>query len=179
VALIGWNLHSFYRLTDEAAIAQLRFVQLAPQRFAVELRSGDFCTARRYTLEGDEWRLDARFLKWKPVANLFGLDAQYRLDRLGGRYSNIDEASRHNPSVYEIGKQPVIDLTDYLDQKWLSWSPVDTFFGSSVYESIDPAYEYTVYRSQSGLLVRKQLIEPARYEDGALVIQIDKPCDPQ
>ena len=176
MALVGWNLHTFHRLTSEAPIAKLRFVQLDPQRYAVELRSGDFCTAQHYTINGDEWRLDARFLKWKPLANLFGLDALYRLDRLGGRYSDIGEAGRHQPSVYEIAKKPGIDLTDHLDEKWLAWSPVDTFFGSSVYQAIDPAYEDTVYRSQSGLLVRQQLIETAHYEGGALVIEIEKPC---
>jgi len=175
-ALLGWNLHSFYRLTDEAPIAQLRFVPVAPQRYAVELRSGDFCKAYHYTLDGDEWRLDARFLKWKPVANLLGLDALYRLDRLSGRYRDIADAGSHPPSVFAIGDKPVFDLTDYLNESWLSWSPVDTLFGSSVYESIDPAYKYTVYRSQSGLLVRKQLLETARYEEGSLVIEIEKPC---
>ena len=176
VALVGWNLHTFHRLTDEAPIAKLRFVQLAPQHFSVELRSGDFCTAQHYELDGDEWRLDARFLKWKPLANLFGLDAMYRLDRLGGRYSQIDEANSRRQVAYQIGDKPGIDLTDYLNERWLSWSPVDTYFGSSVYETIDPAYEYTVYRSQSGLLVRRQPIETAHYEDQSLVIHIEQPC---
>ncbi len=176
VALVGWNLHTFHRLTDEAPIAKLRFVELEPQRFSVELRSGDFCSAQHYELDGDEWRLDARFLKWKPLANLFGLDAMYRLDRLGGRYSNINEANTRKTVAYEIGKKPAIDLTDHLDDRWLSWSPVDTYFGSSVYETIDPTYEYIVFRSQSGLLVRKQPLETAHYEGESLVIHIEQPC---
>jgi len=176
VALVGWNLHNFHRLTAEAPIAQLRFVEMAPQRYAVELLSGDFCKPRHFQLVGDEWRLDARFLKWKPAANLFGLDAMYRLDRLAGRYSSIDDANNRQHVAYDIADKPGIDLTDYLDERWLSWTPVDTYFGSSVYEHIDPAYEYTVYRSQSGLLVRKQLIETAHYEGDSLVIHIERPC---
>ena len=66
-------------LTDEALIAKLRFVQIAPRHYQVELRSGDFCERQRFELFGDEWRLDARFLKWKPLANLFGFDAMHRL----------------------------------------------------------------------------------------------------
>jgi hypothetical protein len=177
VALVGWNLHTFHRLTDEAPIAVLRFVQLAPQRYSVELRSGDFCEPRRFQLSGDQWRLDARFLKWKPMANLFGLDAMYRLDRLDGRYSDIDEANARRTVAYDIADKPGLDLTDHLDERWLSWTPVDTLFGSSVYESIDPDYEYVVYRSQSGLLVRRQLIETARYQDGSLVIPIEQSCN--
>ncbi len=176
LALLGWNLHTFNRLTDEAPIATLRFEQLAPRHYAVELRSGDFCSARHYQLDGDQWRLDARFLKWKPFANLFGLDAQYRLERLSGRYRNIDEANQRRSVAYAIGDKPVLDLTDYLDEKWLSWSPVDTLFGSSVYETIDPDYEYIVYRSQSGLLVRRQRLDTARFDNGALVIPIHAMC---
>lgn len=177
VALVGWNLHTFNRLTDEAPIAKLRFVEMSPQHWSVELRTGDFCQPRHYRLDGDQWRLDARFLKWKPVANLFGLDAMYRIERLGGRYSNVNDENSHKPQAHDIGDKPALDLTDYLDEKWLSWSPVDTLFGSSVYESIDPAYEYTVFRSQSGLLVRRQLIDTARFQSGSLVIPIEKPCD--
>ena len=174
--LVVSNLHTFYRLTDEAPIAKLRFVQLAPQTFAVELKTGDFCDTQHYELYGDEWRVDARFLKWKPVANLFGFDAMYRLERLSGRYLDINDENRQRHQAYEIGARPDIDLFQYVKKDWKYWTPVDTSFGSSVYESIDTAYEYTVYRSQSGLLVRKQILTPARYEDGALVIHIEKDC---
>jgi hypothetical protein len=177
LALVGINLHTFHRLTDEAPIARLRFVEMSPQHYAVELRTGDFCTPRHFEIRGDEWRLDARFLKWKPLANLVGFDAMYRLDRLSGRYSDINAANSEPHVAYRVGEKPVVDLTDYLRKDWEYWSPVDTTFGSSVYEEIKPAYEYTVYRTQSALLVRKEMISAAHYEGGALVIQIEKPCE--
>jgi hypothetical protein len=176
VALLGVNLYSFNRLTDEEPIARLHFVEMAPQSFAVEILTGDFCSAQHLVINGDEWRLDARFLKWKPLANLLGFDSLYRIDRLAGRYSRIEDANRQPHIEYRIGEQPLVELTDYLNQDWLGWSPVDTSFGSSVYERIDPDYEYIVFRSQSALLVRKQRSEAARYESGSLVINIEKPC---
>ena len=176
VGLVAWNLHTFSRLTDAALIAKLRFVQIAPRHYQVELRSGDFCEQREYELFGDEWRLDARFLKWKPLANLFGLDAMYRLERLTGRYQSIGDENSQKHQAYEIGGRPEVDLLQYLERDWKYWSPVDTAFGSSVYESVDPAYEYSVYRSQSGLLVRKELFTAAHYEGDALVIHIRKDC---
>ena len=176
VGLVAWNLHTYSRLTDEALIAKLRFVQIAPRHYQVELRSGDFCAQQEFELFGDEWRLDARFLKWKPLANLFGFDAMYRLERLTGRYKSIVDENSHKHQAYEISQRPGIDLLKYLERDWTYWSPVDTHFGSSVYESVDPAYEYSVYRSQSGLLVRKELLTAAHYERGALVIHIRKDC---
>jgi len=176
VALLYSNIYTFNRLTDEAPIAKLRFTQLAPQKYAVELRSGDFCHPQTFVLYGDEWRIDARFLKWKPLANLVGLDAMYRLERLTGRYQAVSDENTNRHQAWRIGKQPDIDLFQYAKRDWTYWSPIDTFFGSSVYEAIDPAREYTVYRSQSGLLVRKASAAPAHYEGGALVIHIEKHC---
>ncbi len=176
VALLFSNIYTFNRLTDEAPIAKLRFTQLAPQKYAVELRSGDFCHPRTFVLYGDEWRIDARFLKWKPLANLFGLDAMYRLERLTGRYQTVSDENANRHQAWRIGKQPEIDLFQYAKRDWMYWSPVDTYFGSSVYEAVDPASEYTVYRSQSGLLVRKKSAAPAHYEGDSLVIHIEKDC---
>ena len=174
--LVAWNLHTYSRLTDEALIAKLRFVQIAPRHYKVELRSGDFCAQQEFELFGDEWRLDARFLKWKPLANLFGFDAMYRLERLTGRYRDIADENSQRHQAYEVSPRPGVDLLKYLERDWKYWSPVDTYFGSSVYESVDPAYEYSVYRSQSGLLVRKELFAAAHYEGDALVIHIRKEC---
>ncbi len=176
VVLLCTNIYTFNRLTDEAPIAKLRFTQLAPQKYAVELRSGDFCHPQTFVLYGDEWRIDARFLKWKPLANLAGLDAMYRLERLTGRYQTVSDENTNKHQAWRIGKQPKFDLVPYVAHDGKYWSPVDTFFGSSVYEAVDPALEYTVYRSQSGLLVRRQSAAPAHYEEGALVIHIEKGC---
>jgi hypothetical protein len=174
--LVAWNLHTYSRLTDEALIAKLRFVPIDARHYRVELRSGDFCDQQEFELYGDEWRLDARFLKWKPLANLFGLDAMYRLERLSGRYRSLADENSRRHQAYDVSPPAGIDLIKYLERDWKYWSPVDTYFGSSVYESVDPAYEYAVYRSQSGLLVRKELLTTAHYEGDALVIHIRKDC---
>lgn len=176
VGLLAWNVHTFNRLTNEAPIAKLRFTQLAPQIFSAELRSGDFCQPQTFRLYGDEWRVDARFLKWKPLANLFGLDAMYQLERLSGRYRDIKDENTQQHQAWEIGNRPEIDILRATEKSWLLWSPVDTSYGSSVYEGIDPERVYTVYRSQSGLLVRSESAAPAHYEGGALVIHIEKDC---
>ena len=174
--LFTMNVYTFNRLTDEALIARLRFSQDAEKEYQVELRSGDFCLPDFYTIYGDEWRVDARFLKWKPWANLLGMDAMYRLERLGGRYHDVQTENTGKHLVHDISRQPVIDLLKYSGRSWAGWMPVDTLFGSSVYEKIDPAVEYLVYRSQSGLLVRKQSLATAHYKNGTLVIPIEKAC---
>ena len=87
--LLAFNFNTFHRLTAEEPIAELRFTRVGQQAYEVVLRYGDFCKPETYRLYGDQWRLDAEFLKWRPWANLLGFDAMYRIERLGGRYLDI------------------------------------------------------------------------------------------
>lgn len=173
--LLASNLYTYHRLTDEAPIAELHFRQLAPQQYLATIAYGDFCHAEQYTLYGDQWRLDAQFLKWRPWANLLGLDALYRIERLSGRYVAVAAENAGPHRAHRLFPQQRLDLPAMLDRYDGALSPVDTLFGSSVYDSMDENVLYRVYRGQSGLLVRRTP-GPEFTATGGLTIDIHKPC---
>ncbi|VAW73901.1 hypothetical protein MNBD_GAMMA15-2328 [hydrothermal vent metagenome] len=175
-ALLGINLQTYSQLTEEVPVARLSFQPVAPQQFRVELRTGDFCDARDFLLYGDEWRIDAHFLKWKPWANILGLDARYRLDRLSGRYSDIEQENTRPHVAWTLSETSSFDPSRLAGSLLEKLSPLDTVFGSSVYQSIEPGYEYTVYKGQGGLLVRKLPSAVIRRSGDSLVIPIKNPC---
>jgi len=174
--LLATNLYTFYRLTDESPIAELRFTALGPQEYQATIRYGDFCTPEHYTLHGDQWRLDAQFLKWRPWANLFGFDSMYRIERLGGRYLDIRHENNERNTGYQLYSTGLADLTAILAKYNGRYSPVDTLYGSSVYVEMDTDYVYVVYRGQSGLLVRKTPQTGVADADGIITIEINKSC---
>jgi hypothetical protein len=153
--LLVSNLYTYERLTDEAPIAELRFLPRGPQRYEARIAWGDFCEEHRFLLDGDAFRLDARFLKWRPWANLLGFDALYRIERLGGRYNNVAQENQAPRRFFALNPEPQPDLPAVLARFPGVLSPVDTLYGSSVYADMQPGYVYRVYRAQSGLLVRK------------------------
>ena len=175
-ALVGVNFQTYNQLTEEAPIARLSFQPVAPQQYYVELLSGDFCETRTFRLYGDEWRIDAQFLKWKPWANILGLDARYRLDRLSGRYRDIEQENERPHVAWTLTEASTFDPARLTGGFLARLSPLDTVFGSSVYQSIEPGYEYTVYKGQSGLLVRKLPLASIRQDGDSLVIPIKNPC---
>ncbi len=170
------NLYTFHRLTDESPIAELSFMATGARQYQATIAYGDFCTPEHYALEGDQWRLDALFLKWHPWANLLGLDSLYRIERLGGRYRDSAEENTRPRRAYELHPEQGIDLAVMIE-RYAGWlSPVDTLFGSSVYHDMDEAFVYRVYRGQSGLLVRKTRRPAPGDADGVITIDINKTC---
>ncbi|MDH3979446.1 MAG: hypothetical protein OEU91_02925 [Gammaproteobacteria bacterium] len=174
--LLASNLYTYYRLTSEAPIAELSFRQLAPQQYLATIAYGDFCDDEQYTLHGDQWRLDAQFLKWRPWANLLGLDALYRIERLGGRYLALGQENAGPHRAHSLSPAQRVDLPAVLARYDGALSPVDTLYGSSVYDSMDENVLYRVYRGQSGLLVRR-VPEPAIQAAGGLTIDINRACE--
>ena len=62
-------------MSGETLIAELRFDQSGDREYAAHLRTGDRCDERVLAVYGDQWRVDAEFLKWKYWALLLGLDS--------------------------------------------------------------------------------------------------------
>lgn len=156
VLLVYANLHTYQRLTHEAQVADVYLRELGRQRFQVSLSFSEAEEDQRYyVVEGDQWQLDARILKWKGWANLLGLDSFYQLERLSGRYQAINEARTRPPSIHDLGQPPrgldVWKLKQLLRDRI---GFVDTFFGQGVFMPMADGAHYRVTISQSGLLVR-------------------------
>ncbi len=159
------NLYTYKRLTLEKPIAQLTFSQINNQEFDATLRLGNSCEENIYKIYGDEWRIDSQFLKWKSWATLFGLDAMYRLDRLSGRYANISDENSKLHIAHELKTNSTLDLSKLAEQYDNRFPPVDTVYGSSAYEKMLPDVLYTVFLTQSGILIREKELSAANIKD--------------
>lgn len=154
VIAVAANLYTYQRLSYEQPLAELQFQRLGSQRFQVVL-SRPGLPDQKARLNGDEWQIDARVLKWRPAANLLGFDALARLERLSGRYRDIAQAN-HKPHR-AIALQPPADGWDawraaHHLPRWLA--PVDARYGSATYLPMADGARYRVTLSQNGLIAR-------------------------
>ena len=148
------TLHTYARLTYEQPVAQLTFIALGPQLYTATLVRSPAGDVETFALSGDEWQLDARVLKWRGAANLLGLDARYRLERLGGRYVEIEQERTGPRSVYALGPAPALDLW-LLARAYPRWLPfVDAVYGSATYLPMADGARFQVTISQTGLVAR-------------------------
>jgi len=152
---------TYNTLTQEQLIATLKFEKTSniSQLFTVHLKDAEGVSIGVYKLFGDQWRMDAGFIKMKYWANIFSVDSKYTLDRLEGRYKSIDDQNSKQHKSYQLEDHTLIDITSIF---------IDTTYGSSVYKDIKLNTKYSVYRTPTGLMVREKIIEPLKKEKSLL-----------
>lgn len=176
LTLFSGALYTWSVLTDEALVAELRFRQLGPQHFQTQLATDGGCTQRTFELYGDQWRLDARFLKWHSWANLLGFDAHYRLSRIEGRYLDVADQNTQPNVAYSLTAEPSLDLVD-LASRTGRWNVfVDSTYGSSTFHDADPQYVHRVYRTQTGLITRREALPQPSPDADALFVEVVHAC---
>ena len=163
IVLLMATIYTYDRLTGETLIAELRFDATGDRQYVAHLRTGDRCEDRAFPLYGDQWRIDAQFLKWKYWALLLGLDSQYRLDRLEGRYRAVQDQNSQRNVAHALSERTAVDVVA-LAESLGSWNfLLDATYGSSTYQDIDVADVYYVYRTTTGIITRheRRPVEPA------------------
>ena len=151
--LIGSNLRTYQRLSNEQPAAELQFSRVGERRFDAVLSYPDGERAN-FPLSGDEWQVDARVLKWHAFANLVGFDTAYRLERISGRYSRIEDERSQPRTVYDLHAPGRIDPWE-LVHRYRSWVPwMDALYGSATFLPMTDGALYEIKVSQSGLIAR-------------------------
>lgn len=151
--LIGSNLRTYQRLSNEQPAGELQFSRVGERQFDAVLSYADGERAN-FSLRGDEWQVDARVLKWRAFANLVGFDTAYRLERISGRYSRIEDERSQPRTVYDLHAPGRIDPWE-LVHRYRSWVPwMDALYGSATYLPMTDGALYEIKVSQSGLIAR-------------------------
>ncbi len=152
IILTGLLALTYSSLTEEEKVAVIKFDNIPDQPgvYIAHLYDNEESKIDDYTIYGDQWRIDASFIKVKNWANLLKIKSKYRLNRFEGRYKNIDHENSKKHKAYQLESHSLIDTFPFF---------VDTTYGSSVYQDIKVNTKYTVLKSITGLMVREEPIE--------------------
>ena len=150
VILFSWT---YTALTQETLIATVYFTKpYDKSAFHIAHLSGeDGKVVGDFNIYGEQWRIDAKFMKMKYWSTLLKLDSRYVLERFEGRYKKNEDQNNQQKLSYDLGENTLLDrFTLY------GWNPfVDTEYGSSVYQEITLNQLFAVYKTQTGLMIRR------------------------
>ena len=127
---ISISIHGYQALTREELAATIRITPSAEQKFSALFIMPDG-SERAFSLAGDQLYIDAHILKWKPIANIFGLHTSYELDRVAGRYVDLNDERNKVHTHYSLSQKKLFNMFD-LRQKFALLSPLlDAEYGSA------------------------------------------------
>jgi len=150
---IAMNLYTYDIFTYEEPIAEVRFEELGNQYYRLfYIPEGK--PAQTYEIRGDEWQIDARVIKWHGLANLAGMRTLFRVERISGRYRDVQQERLDVRSVYSLKPLDGMDLwtMSRKNQKYIPW--IDAIYGSAAYMPMAGQARFQVSVSTSGLVVR-------------------------
>ncbi|MEW8297204.1 MAG: hypothetical protein AB2588_11175 [Candidatus Thiodiazotropha sp.] len=163
VSMLFLSVQSYVQLTREQLLAEVEINAADSEMNELVLTiDGE---RRSYPISADEWRVDARFIKWKPWVALLGKEPVVRLESLSGREAGTGSRliQVHNlHDDFAIVDRIVADLTD-------RFGMVDTMYGSSVYMPVERGARYRVSANHAGLIAR-----PVNQEGRQAIIQWDR-----
>jgi hypothetical protein len=141
-------------LTREDLAATVVVRPTAPREFTALVTFPDGRDTM-FVLRGDQVYVDAHILKWKPIANILGLHTAYELDRIGGRYLDLEHERDSARTIFSLSKPKRMDMFS-LRRRWAAFAPLlDAEYGSGTFVMAERPDSLQVLVSTSGLLIRR------------------------
>jgi len=157
---LALSIHGYRALTREEVAAVVEIQPIVHQRFLAHVTLADG-TTRSFEIAGDELYVDARVLKWHPWVNLLGLHTHYALDRIGGRYLDIEDERNEKRTIHSLVDGQRLDAFTLRREHELLAPLVDASYGSATFTSADRIATLEVRVSTTGLLVRERNARPS------------------
>ena len=160
--LVVLDLTTYRRLLEDTPIITISLEQLDKQKYKATLLDVLEGTEEVYELQGDQWQVDAKVIRWKGLLAAFGGRPSYRLDRIAGRYYSLEEELRKERTVYSLEKSEYgLDLWSVANQSGNKIPGFDAIYGSATYLPMADGALYEISLSNSGLIA-KPLNAPAQ-----------------
>lgn len=153
--LVATSYLGYARLTAETSVAEIEFTAFGDDTDTYEARlMVDGERDRIMTLTGDEWQLDARIISWTAPFTLLGLEPIYQLERLSGRYSDIERERTAPRSVHGLDETGRVNLWSLASEFPMLTPGVDAYYGTATYLPMAHGARYEIRMSRDALIAR-------------------------
>jgi hypothetical protein len=151
--LMLFSYYSYSRLTAERVVSNIEFRRIAEDAYRARLMvTGE--QDRLFELHGDEWQMDARIVNWTAPATILGLDPIYRLERLSGRFSEIERERTEPRTVHALTQAQFIDVWSVARRFPLFLPGVDAYYGTATYVPMVDGARYQISLTRDALIAR-------------------------
>src|SRR5690606_1430629 len=124
------------------------------QRYVVSIDQRNEEAMQSFMIAGDQWQVDSRIIKWKQSLARLGFDNIFRLERITGRYENIDAEQNQVRTAYRVNYSEPVDFWHWVREYETLWQWVDADYGSAVFAPLVDGAQFSIYITSRGLSLR-------------------------
>ncbi len=151
--VLAFTVLSYVRLVEETLVARIEFRRVSADEHQARLMI-DGERDQFFVLRGDEWQMDAKILTWHPPATILGMDPMFQLDRLSGRYAEVDRERSEPRTVHDLAPAVPTDVWR-IARRFPAIAPgVDAYYGTATYVPMADGALYEVSLSRDALIAR-------------------------
>lgn len=154
IGLTAMDVYSYKQVLQEQVVATINFDRVEDQHYFAVLADKDG-KEQRVELRGDQWQLDARIVKWDGYLATLGIKPAYRLERLSGRYYDIEKETTAKRTAHRVHNSLYgLDVWNILNTH-PEWVPVvDAVYGTATYLPMRDGALFEITLSNTGLVAR-------------------------
>ncbi|SDW63712.1 multidrug transporter [Marinobacter mobilis] len=143
------GLTRYQSLASMDTIASLRIAPAGEQTWtvALDITEGE---SGVYSLNGDQWQLDARIIRFSGPFRWFDIAPGYRLERLSGRYLSLEQERYSERSVVSLSSGGWPDLWEL--ERTFNLPFVEAVYGSATFMPMAAGATFDVRLSSTGLV---------------------------
>lgn len=156
--VLALGLTQYRSLAEMETIATVSIQPAGQQSWTVRVQTPEGVPGI-YSINGDQWQIDARIIRLGGPLAWLDLPPGYRLERLSGRYLSLEQERSANRSVIGLTSEKWPDLWA-LEQAY-NLPFVEGVYGNATFMPMRADAEFDVKLSSTGL-VAVPLNEPAR-----------------
>lgn len=147
--VIAVNLLGYQSLEGMKTVATVSTERQGEQLWLVTLQSGEESPVVQ-SVRGDQWQLDARIIRFVGPVRWLGIAPGYRLERLSGRYTSLENEQSKPRTVIGLSEQKWPDLWE-LDRQF-NLPFVEGVYGNATFMPMREGAVFEVRLSASGLV---------------------------
>ncbi len=147
--VIAVNVAGYQSLAGMQTVATISTQRQGEQVWLVTMKPRDDKNLTE-TLRGDQWQLDARIIRFSGPLRWLGIAPGYRLERLGGRYTSLEQERTAPRTIIGLGDQLWLDLWE-LDREF-NMPFVEGVYGNATFMPMRDGAVFDVRLSASGLV---------------------------
>ncbi|MEE2762362.1 MAG: multidrug transporter [Pseudomonadota bacterium] len=147
--VIAVNVAGYQSLAGMQTVATISTQRQGEQVWLVTMKPRDDKNLTE-TLRGDQWQLDARIIRFSGPLRWLGIAPGYRLERLGGRYTSLEQERTAPRTIIGLGDRFWLDLWE-LDREF-NMPFVEGVYGNATFMPMRDGAVFDVRLSASGLV---------------------------